>query len=241
MKKSQIIKKIINEKFASKAQQRFFYAMADKDTKKGRKFKKWAKEFSDDTDFDELPEKVSEEKEEESLNPKMKKGELMEYINTKKLSLKEQRFGDDDGIYVVRGITNRRDAGKVFEYLETLKESGIINMFGSSVFLTYTVDDLERFLYSQRLTPNDIDREIRELEYDNDEGGYDSEIESLEEKKENVEKLLSLQQEVRDVLIRTSMKRLNLDRKEQSMENVQRTFDRLHKEFFRMWVALYYN
>jgi len=61
MKKSQIIKKIINEKFASKAQQRFFYAMADKDTKKGRKFKKWAKEFSDDTDFDELPEKVVKE------------------------------------------------------------------------------------------------------------------------------------------------------------------------------------
>ncbi len=37
------------------------------------------------------------------------------------------------------------------------------------------------------------------------------------------------------------MKRLNLDRKEQSMENVQRTFDRLHREFFKMWVALYYN
>ena len=32
MKKSQIVKKIISEKFASKAQQRFFYAMADKDT-----------------------------------------------------------------------------------------------------------------------------------------------------------------------------------------------------------------
>ena len=54
MKKSQIVKKIMNEKFASKAQQRFFYAMADKDTKKGKKFKKWAKEFSDDTDFDKL-------------------------------------------------------------------------------------------------------------------------------------------------------------------------------------------
>ena len=41
-------KKIIlneGEKFASKAQQRFFYAMADKDTKKGRKFKKWSKEL----------------------------------------------------------------------------------------------------------------------------------------------------------------------------------------------------
>ena len=62
MKKRDIVKKIISEKFASKAQQRFFYAMADKDTKKGKKFKKWAKEFSDDTDFDKLPEKVSKKK-----------------------------------------------------------------------------------------------------------------------------------------------------------------------------------
>ena len=39
MTKADIIRKLISEKFASKAQQRFFYAMADKDTKKGRKFK----------------------------------------------------------------------------------------------------------------------------------------------------------------------------------------------------------
>lgn len=241
MKKSQIIKKIINEKFESKAQQRFFYAMADKDTKKGRKFKKWAKEFSDDTDFDELPEKVSEEKEEEYFNPKMKKSELLEYINSKKQSLSEQRYGDDNVGYVIRGFTNRSDVTKVFKYLETLKESGIVNMFGSSVFLTYTEDDLERFLYSQRLTPNDLDREMDELEYDNDEGDYDSDIEDLEESKKNIEKLLSLQQEVRDVLIRTALKRLELDRKEQSMENVQRLFNRIHKDFFKMWVSILYN
>lgn len=241
MKKSQIIKKIINEKFESKAQQRFFYAMADKDTKKGRKFKKWAKEFSDDTDFDELPEKVSEEKEEEYFNPKMKKSELLEYINSKKQSLSEQRYGDDNVGYVIRGFTNRSDVTKVFKYLETLKESGIVNMFGSSVFLTYTEDDLERFLYSQRLTPNDLDREMDELEYDNDEGDYDSDIEDLEESKKNIEKLLSLQQEVRDVLIRTALKRLELDRKEQSMENVQRLFNQIHKDFFKMWVSILYN
>lgn len=241
MKKSQIIKKIINEKFESKAQQRFFYAIADKDTKKGRKFKKWAKEFSDDTDFDELPEKVSEEKEEEYFNPKMKKSELLEYINSKKQSLSEQRYGDDNVGYVIRGFTNRSDVTKVFKYLETLKESGIVNMFGSSVFLTYTEDDLERFLYSQRLTPNDLDREMDELEYDNDEGDYDSDIEDLEESKKNIEKLLSLQQEVRDVLIRTALKRLELDRKEQSMENVQRLFNRIHKDFFKMWVSILYN
>jgi len=238
MKKSQIIKKIINEKFASKAQQRFFYAMADKDTKKGRKFKKWAKEFSDDTDFDELPEKVSEEKEEESVNPKMKKGELMEYINTKKQSLSEQNFNIPDD-FVVPGLS-RRDGGIAFRYLEALRNSGLVNMFGASIFLTYTTDDLERFLYGERSTPNDIDSEIEDLEYENDEGDYDGEIESLEEKKENIKKLLSLQQEVRDVVIRTSINRLELKGKEQSLENVQRTFNRIHKEIFKMWIKMIY-
>ena len=238
MKKSQIIKKIINEKFASKAQQRFFYAMADKDTKKGRKFKKWAKEFSDDTDFDELPEKVSEEKEEESVNPKMKKGELMEYINTKKQSLSEQNFNIPDD-FVVPGLS-RGDGGIAFRYLEALRNSGLVNMFGASIFLTYTLDDLERFLYGERSTPNDIDSEIEDLEYENDEGDYDGEIESLEEKKENIKELLSLQQEVRDVLIRTSINRLELEGKEQSLENVQRTFNRIHKEIFKMWIKMIY-
>jgi len=238
MKKSQIIKKIINEKFASKAQQRFFYAMADKDTKKGRKFKKWAKEFSDDTDFDELPEKVSEEKEEESVNPKMKKGELMEYINTKKQSLSEQNFNIPDD-FVVPGLS-RSDGGIAFRYLEALRNSGLVNMFGASIFLTYTTDDLERFLYGERSTPNDIDSEIEDLEYENDEGDYDGEIESLEEKKENIKKLLSLQQEVRDVVIRTSINRLELKGKEQSLENVQRTFNIIHKEIFKMWIKMIY-
>lgn len=58
------IKQIIEEKFASKAQQRYFYAQANKGGKKGKKWAKWAKEFSDKTDFEELPDKVENENEE---------------------------------------------------------------------------------------------------------------------------------------------------------------------------------
>jgi len=54
------IKSVIEEKFASKAQQRYFYAQASKGGKKGKKWGKWAKEFSDKTDFKKLPEKVDE-------------------------------------------------------------------------------------------------------------------------------------------------------------------------------------
>ena len=52
---------LINEAFKSKKQQRYFYAKANEPGKEGKKFKKWAKEFSDDTDFESLPEKIEEE------------------------------------------------------------------------------------------------------------------------------------------------------------------------------------
>lgn len=57
------IKQVIEEKFVSKAQQRYFYAQAGKAGKKGKKWSKWAKEFSDKTDFDKIPDKVKKEEE----------------------------------------------------------------------------------------------------------------------------------------------------------------------------------
>lgn len=50
----------INEAFKSKKQQRYFYAMANEPGREGKQFKKWAKEFSDDTDYENLPEKIDE-------------------------------------------------------------------------------------------------------------------------------------------------------------------------------------
>ena len=52
----------LNEKFASKKQQKYFYAKCgDGKTKEQKKWCKMAKEFSDDTNFDKLPEKVVKE------------------------------------------------------------------------------------------------------------------------------------------------------------------------------------
>jgi hypothetical protein len=64
---NKFIKQVIEEKFASKSQQRFFYAQAGKKGKMGKKWSKWAKEFSDKTDFEKLPEKKGEEKEVEEI------------------------------------------------------------------------------------------------------------------------------------------------------------------------------
>lgn len=59
------IKQIIEEKFASKAQQRFFYAKANEkgtSKKEKKKWNKWANEFSSETNFDEIPDKVKKKK-----------------------------------------------------------------------------------------------------------------------------------------------------------------------------------
>jgi len=58
------IKQVIEEKFASKKQQRFFYAKAgDKSIpkKERKKWGKWAKEFSDKTDFEKIPDEAEKE------------------------------------------------------------------------------------------------------------------------------------------------------------------------------------
>jgi hypothetical protein len=55
------IKQVIEEKFASKAQQRLFFAKAKGG--KNKKWSKWAKEFSDKTDYSKIPDKVEKEEE----------------------------------------------------------------------------------------------------------------------------------------------------------------------------------
>ena len=65
---NEFIKQVIEEKFASKKQQRFFYAQAGKGGKKGKKWAKWAKEFSDKTDFEKLPDEVKEKEVDEIVD-----------------------------------------------------------------------------------------------------------------------------------------------------------------------------
>lgn len=58
------IKQVIEEKFTSKKQQRFFYAKANDESlskKERTKWQKMADEMSDDTDFEKIPEVAEEE------------------------------------------------------------------------------------------------------------------------------------------------------------------------------------
>jgi hypothetical protein len=240
MKKRDIVKGLINEKFASKAQQRYFYAKCDDSSnKEERDWCDRAKEFSDDTpNFKNLPEKVKKE----STNPKMKKGELMEYINFKKSGgvkkiskkdiIKENR---NRGPQIVEEMDNheRRD---VVRYLEYIRESGLLNMFGAHPLLNWNKKDMERWLYGQRQDIESIEYQIEELK-DDYEDDNESEIESLEEQLRIINYLLNNKQKIRDILIRTAMVRIENGNGDMETRNVQRVFEKLAKESWLMWTT----
>ena len=73
----------MNEKFQSKAQQRLFWAKCEnsRTEKAKKKWCKWAKEFSDDTDFSKLPEKKKKDvKELEESLTKLVERHIPEHI-----------------------------------------------------------------------------------------------------------------------------------------------------------------
>jgi hypothetical protein len=241
MKKRDIVKGLINEKFASKAQQRFFYAKCDDaSNKEEREWCDRAKEFSDDTDFDDIPEKVKQKN-----NPKIKKGELMEYINFKKNGgvrkltkndiLQEQYDGIE--VHIIEEMTGqeRRD---VVRYLEDIRESGLINMFGAAPILNWTKDDLHRWLYGMN---NDIESLESRIESLKDEDDYEDdneyEIDSLEEQLEIINRLLENKQKIRDILIRAALTRIENGDGNTETRRVQRLFEKLAKESWMMWTT----
>lgn len=58
---NKFVKQVVEEKFASKAQQRLFFAKG----KKSKKWREWAKGKAEDTDFNKLPEKAEKEETEQ--------------------------------------------------------------------------------------------------------------------------------------------------------------------------------
>lgn len=235
MKESKIFKKNqLTEKFKSKKQQKYFYSKCDDaSTKEEKKWCKMAKEFSDKTDFEKLPEKVTEKKEikESDIiklihifeNPKMSKKGLINYIKESKS--KDMIVSEQDNLNPDK--TNRRE---LFTYLEKIRESGIINMFGSPSILTYTKNDLYRFLVGQKKEPEYIESLI-------DDSDDEEKKESLEKELSTINYLLDNKQKIRDILIRTAMNKIEESGSDNyDLNNVQRYFDRAAKDAFKMFM-----
>jgi len=85
------IKEVIEETFASKAQQRFFYAKANEKSsskKEKKKWGKWAKEFSDKTDFEKIPDKVEEVEEIVDANGEIQRSKVPPILKSKGITSK---------------------------------------------------------------------------------------------------------------------------------------------------------
>lgn len=88
---SDFFKKVIEERFVSKKQQKYFYAKANDESlpkKERNKWKKYADEFSSKTNFKKLPEVAKEEEVDEIVDEKgdIARGNMPPNFNTKEIT-----------------------------------------------------------------------------------------------------------------------------------------------------------
>ena len=255
MRKKDIIKKIMTENFLNKKQSKYYFNINESKKEKESPIhkKKWercvkdVKKQNKERGKDYNPYAVctasigyegsikKPHRRKESINPKMKKGELMEYINSKK-TMNEQRRNN---LRIVPEL-NRREFSVIVGWLEKLRESGVINMFGCAPMLNWAKSDLHRWLYGRKMDLESIEEAIEELEYENEDGENDSEIDSMREQAEIIEYLLENKQAVRDVLIRGALKRIENTDGNTETKNVQRVFEKMANEAWHMWTSLVY-
>ena len=147
------IKQVIEEKFASKAQQRFFYAKANekgKPKKEKKKWSKWAKEFSDDTDFKEIPDKVETEK------------EVDEIVDDAGNFAKGKKPGD----FNTKGISSNSTSDEVA--LTGAGQSSISPKLGMGYRRYWGESDMSKVLGADKLLHSDnVDYEDAESEFEN--------------------------------------------------------------------------
>ena len=156
----------------------------------------------------------------EKENPRMTKKKLMEYIksskkvvkNTTKKNMIKEQFQDFE---VPEGFSTR-DLRFVVRYLETIRKSGLINMYGAASLLNWTKSDLERWLYGQS-------KDLDSLE-------DDDEIEIIE-------KLIEEKDAVRDALIRTALKKSE-NSGNYSDKTIQRYFERAANDAFGVFIKI---
>jgi hypothetical protein len=133
-------KNIIEERFKSKKQQKYFYAKANDKSlpkKERKKWANWADEFSNKTDFDEIPDEVKEKEQDMDeivdASGNIKRGAKpgnfsSKYISPKKTSDTERSMAKGSmGMY---GVTGTVQAPQRY-----WGESDMSNVLGSDIIL----------------------------------------------------------------------------------------------------------
>ncbi len=97
---------------------------------------------------------------------------------------------------------DKQDKRIVYNFLSTLRESGITNMFGAHQYMGMTSDDMQRVLYGMKKDPEHLLTMAEDAEFEDDM----DEAERLREKSELMQKLIDQSEDSRDALIRGAMK-----------------------------------
>lgn len=163
------IKQVIEEKFASKAQQRFFYAQAGKGGKKGKKWSKWAKEFSSKTDFDKIPDKVEGEEEiEEIVDAKGNIDRSKIPFNVKAKGITQRKTSDEvvksgAGSMGIHGVHGTHTSLKYWAESDMSKSLGFKDTMGQD----QDFDDAESHFEKELGLPDDEAKErMNQMGYD---------------------------------------------------------------------------
>jgi hypothetical protein len=170
------IKQVIEEKFASKAQQRFFYAKANEKgvpKKEKKKWSKWANEFSDKTDYEKIPNKVEETDIEEIVDEKgnIKRGHIPNDVNTEFTTSKKDSEAAADGGHGAMGaygsMGSTPGANTALKTLRYWGESDNSNLLGAETMekdMTYS-QALKHFTKKLGLSKEDAVEKLKQLGY----------------------------------------------------------------------------
>jgi len=176
-----------------------------------------------------------------NVKPKMKKKDLVEYIINKKISLKE----NTEDIFLVNEISNL-DKKEIFKFLNTLKASSVTNMHGTHPILCWTREDLSRWLYGMGKDIESLENKIEELEYsydyddeDNEDNNNEGLIERLRMKIDMISYMLDSKDDIRDILIGAAIERAENTSGNTELGNVQRLFEKIAAECWKMWAFTY--
>jgi hypothetical protein len=156
------IKQVIEEEFASKAQQKFFYAKANekgKSKKEKKKWGKWAKEFSDDTDYDKIPDKVE-------------KKEVDEIVDSKGNIQRSKKSPNSAS----KGVTQNSTSDEVAK--TATGQMGSYGGSGAQPYRRYWVEsDMSKSLGYEKTLGQDVDIESAEEYFEKELGMEDGEAE----------------------------------------------------------------
>jgi tetratricopeptide (TPR) repeat protein len=163
------IKQVIEEKFASKAQQRYFYAQASKGGKKGKNFKKMASEFSKKTDFDKIPEKVEKDVDEiVDKHGNIARSKKPTDLNTKTIGADEPKTGDEI-VHMSHGQMGIHGIGGTHTSLRYWAESDLSKTLGADETILKDKDYDEAKEYFEKdleIDPIEADERLGQLGYD---------------------------------------------------------------------------